>query len=130
MVGDAEKYAAEDEKQRQRVTAKNGLESYVFSVKQTLENQSSASAAAKIDAEDKKKIESKGEECLKWLDANQLAETEEFEAMRKELEAIVNPVFTKLHRGNGKGQNGQNDGDQDRSNYGSNYDGPTVEEVD
>merc|ERR1719245_2459423 len=127
MVGDAEKYAAEDEKQRQRVTAKNGLESYVFSVKQTLEDQSSS---AKIDADDKKKIESKCEECLKWLDANQLAETEEFEAMRKELEAIVNPVFTKLHRGNGNGQNGQNDGNHDRSNYGSNYDGPTVEEVD
>merc|ERR1711951_260540 len=37
MVGEAEKYAAEDEQQRQRVAAKNGLEAYVFSVKQALE---------------------------------------------------------------------------------------------
>jgi len=126
MVGDAEKYAAEDEKQRQRVTAKNGLESYVFSVKQTLEDQSSS---AKIDADDKKKVESKCEECLKWLDANQLAETEEFDAMRKELEAVVNPVFTKLHRGSGDGQNGGND-DNQRGSSGANYGGPTMEEVD
>merc|ERR1719295_1079900 len=100
MVGDAEKYAAEDEKQRQRVTAKNGLESYVFGVKQALED---ANVAAKIDADDKKRVESKCEECLKWLDANQLADTEEFEAMKKELEAVVNPIYTKLHRQSGGG---------------------------
>merc|ERR1719334_2998975 len=104
MVGEAEKYAEEDEKQRERV-------------------------AAKIDADDKKKVETKCEECLKWLDANQLADTEEFDAMRKELEAVVNPVFTKLHRANGDGQNGGND-DHQRGSSGANYGGPTVEEVD
>merc|ERR1711872_699129 len=100
MVGDAEKYAAEDEKQRERVTAKNGLESYVFGVKQALEEPS---IAGKISAEDKKKVESKCDECLKWLDGNQLAETEEFESTRKDLEAIVNPIYTKLHRQGGDG---------------------------
>merc|ERR1719320_520598 len=34
MVNDAEKYKAEDEKQRERVEAKNQLESYAFQVKQ------------------------------------------------------------------------------------------------
>jgi len=132
MVGDAEKYAAEDEQLRQRVTAKNGLESYVFGVKQALEEPS---VAGKIDAEDKKKVEAKCEECLKWLDSNQLAETEEFDAMRKELEAVVNPVYTKLHRGNGGAAgNGSNNagfgGQSCGRESGAGYGGPTVEEVD
>merc|ERR1711951_68515 len=100
MVGEAEKYAAEDDKQRERVAAKNGLESYVFGVKQALEEPA---IAGKIDADDKKKVESKCDECVRWLDANQLAETEELEAMKKELEAIVNPIHTKLHRQGGDG---------------------------
>jgi len=124
MVGDAEKYAAEDEQQRQRVTAKNGLEAYVFSVKQALETPS---IAGKIDAGDKKKVEDKCEACLKWLDANQLAETEEFEAMKKELESVVNPVYTKLHRGSDDHQ--RSTGSCSRES-GAHYAGPTVEEVD
>jgi len=131
MVGDAEKYAAEDEKQRGRVAAKNGLESYVFGVKQALEEPS---IAGKIDADDKKKVESKCEECLKWLDANQLAETEEFDAMKKELEAVVNPIYTKLHRQGGDGGASNNPNGSCGAEYGAgcgaSSGGPTVEEVD
>ena len=124
MVGDAEKYAAEDDKQRQRVVAKNGLESYVFGVKQALEEPA---VSGKINAEDKKKVESKCDECLKWLDANQLAETEEFDAMKKELEAVVNPIYTKLHQQSGNGSEAA--GSCGRES-GAGYGGPTVEEVD
>jgi len=131
MVGDAEKYAAEDEKQRERVAAKNGLESYVFGVKQALEEPS---IAGKIDAEDKKKVESKCDECLKWLDANQLAETEEFEGMKKELEVVVNPIYTKLHRQGGDGAASNNPSGSCGAEYGAGFGagrgGPTVEEVD
>jgi len=135
MVNDAEKYAADDEKQRQRVAAKNGLESYVFGVKQALEEPA---VAGKIDADDKKKVESKCEECLKWLDANQLAETEEFESMKKDLESVVNPIYTKMHQqqsgsGSGGASNGQTGGFGGQScgmESGNGYGGPTVEEVD
>jgi len=118
MVGDAEKYADEDEQQRKKVAAKNGLEAYVFGVKQALEEPS---VVGKIDAEDKKKVEAKCEECLQWLDGNQLADTEEFEAVRKDLESVVNPIYTKLHRQSGEGNDAGSTG---------NYGGPTVEEVD
>merc|ERR1712071_227111 len=37
MVSDAEKYKAEDEKQRDKISAKNGLESYCFNMKTTIE---------------------------------------------------------------------------------------------
>ena len=130
IVGDAEKYAAEDEKQRQRVTAKNGLESYVFGVQQALEEPA---VAEKIEAEDKKKVEAKCEECLKWLDGNQLAEAEEFDATRKDLESVVNPIYTKLHQQGSGGQGGPQTGScggQFGSGFGRGQSGPTVEEVD
>ena len=127
MVGEAEKYAAEDDMQREKVAAKNGLESYVFGVKQALEEPA---LAGKIDAEDKRKVESKCDECLKWLDGNQLAEAEEFESTRKDLEAVVNPIYTKLHRQSGAGGPAEGSTGSCGAQSGGNYGGPTVEEVD
>merc|ERR1712046_40164 len=39
MVNDAEKYKAEDEQQKERIQAKNELESYCFNVKKTIEEE-------------------------------------------------------------------------------------------
>jgi len=39
MVNDAEKYKADDEKAKERVTAKNELESYSYQMKQTIEDE-------------------------------------------------------------------------------------------
>jgi len=38
MVNDAEKYKAEDEKQKDKISAKNSLESYCFNMKSTVED--------------------------------------------------------------------------------------------
>merc|ERR1712077_181046 len=38
MVADAEKFKDEDEKQKDRIAAKNGLESYIFNLKSSLDN--------------------------------------------------------------------------------------------
>jgi molecular chaperone DnaK (HSP70) len=71
MVNDAEKFKAEDEKQKDRISAKNGLESYCFNMKTTIEDEK---VKEKISEEDRKKISDKCDEAIKWLDANQLAE--------------------------------------------------------
>merc|ERR1711909_260523 len=39
MVSDAEQYKAEDEKQKERISAKNSLESYCFNMKSTLDDE-------------------------------------------------------------------------------------------
>merc|ERR1711894_651579 len=39
MVSDAEQYKAEDEKQKERISAKNSLESYCFNMKSTLDEK-------------------------------------------------------------------------------------------
>merc|ERR1712154_328671 len=98
MVNDADKYKAEDEKQKSRISAKNGLESYAFHMKSTVEDEK---LKDKIGADDKKTIVDKCNDVISWLDSNQLAEQEEFEHKQKELEGICNPIITKLYQAAG-----------------------------
>ncbi|GMH81912.1 hypothetical protein TrVE_jg6507 [Triparma verrucosa] len=93
MVEEAEKYKAEDDANRHRVEAKNGLENYSYSMKSTLGDEKVASA---IDPSDKATAEAAIEEAIKWLDANQSAEKEEFEEKQKELEGVCKPIIEKL----------------------------------
>merc|ERR1712214_210267 len=95
MVNDAEKFKDEDNKQKDRISAKNGLESYCFNMKTTIEDEK---VADKISEDDKKKITEKCDEAIKWLDANQLAEVEEFQDKQKEVEGVCNPIITKLYQ--------------------------------
>merc|ERR1711884_674616 len=55
----------------------------------------------KISDEDKKKVRDKADEVISWLDNNQSAEKDEFESMKKELEAICNPIMTKMYQAAG-----------------------------
>merc|ERR1712073_88783 len=82
MVNDAEKFKADDEKQKERISSKNGLESYCFNVKTTIEDEKMKD---KISDDDRKAINDKCDEAIKWLDANQLAEVEEFNEKQKEV---------------------------------------------
>lgn len=72
MVQEAEKYKAEDDVQRDKVAAKNGLESYAFNMKSTVEDEK---LKGKISDEDKQKILDKCNEVISWLDKNQVQET-------------------------------------------------------
>merc|ERR1719245_2893229 len=56
-----------------------------------------------VSAEDKKLINDKCDDCIKWLDANQMAEKDEFEDKQKELEQICNPIIQKLYGGGAPG---------------------------
>ncbi|NCE94172.1 molecular chaperone DnaK, partial [Pseudomonas sp. L13] len=73
MVQEAEKYKSEDDVQREKVSAKNGLESYAFNMKSTVEDEK---LKGKISDEDKQKILDKCNEVISWLDKNQTAEKE------------------------------------------------------
>merc|ERR1711904_74920 len=129
MVSEAEKYAAEDEQKKKKIEAKNGLENYCYSMKNTLQEEK---LQDKFDAGDKDKIESAVQECLDWLERNQMAETEEFEAKQKELEGVVNPIMMKVCQaagGGGMPEGGMPGGGFD-GGAGGNAGGPTVEEVD
>ncbi|XP_077179990.1 heat shock-related 70 kDa protein 2 [Paroedura picta] len=113
MVQEAERYKAEDEANRERVVGKNALESYVYNIKQTVEDEK---LKGKIPDQDKQRILEKCQEVISWLDRNQMAEKEEFEHKQKELEKLCNPIMTKLYQGAGAA--------------GAPGGGPTIEEVD
>jgi len=130
MVNDAEKFKDEDNKQKDRISAKNGLESYCFNMKTTIDDEKMAD---KISADDKKVISDKCDDAIKWLDANQLAEVEEFQEKQKEVEAVCNPIITKLYQsagGAGMPDMGAGGVPGTDAAPGGSSSGPTIEEVD
>ena len=126
MVTDAEKFKADDEKQKERISAKNGLESYCFNMKTTIDDDN---LKDKISDDDKKKIGDKCDEAIKWLDSNQLAEVDEFKDKQREVEAVCNPIITKLYAAAGGMPPGGMPGAGGAPTGGSGA-GPTIEEVD
>jgi heat shock 70kDa protein 1/2/6/8 len=100
MVNEAEKYKDEDEKEKNRITARNSAESYAYSLRNTLNEEG---IKDKIEAGDKQKLESAINEMISWLDSNQTATTEEFEGRQKELEAVASPIMMKIYQQGGAG---------------------------
>merc|ERR1712193_296421 len=129
MVAEAEKYAKEDEAQKSRIEAKNSLESYVFNMKTSVEDDK---VADKLSEEDKKAVLDKCNEAVAWIDANQTAEKDEFEDKKKEVEGVCSPIIQKLYAGAG-GAPGGPGGPGAMPDMGASAgagSGPTVEEVD
>jgi len=133
MVKDAEKYAGEDKQHQERIQSKNSLESYAYSMKQTMDDEK---VKDKIDAADKAKIVAKVDEVIKWLDGNLAAEKEEFEEKKKELEGVCNPIMMKFYQAGGMPGGGMPGGGMDDdvptggAGGGGGGAGPQVEEVD
>mmetsp|Transcript_45331 Transcript_45331/g.84644 ORF Transcript_45331/g.84644 Transcript_45331/m.84644 type:complete len:650 (-) Transcript_45331:210-2159(-) len=133
MVQEAEKYKAEDEEHKKKVDAKNALENYSYNMRNTIQDDK---VGGKLDADDKKKIEEEVEKAIQWLEANQLAEVDEFEDKLKELEGICNPIMAKMYQAGG----GMPGGMPDMSGMGGDAGapppsaggagGPKIEEVD
>jgi len=103
MTADAEKYAKEDEIFKQKVEAKNGLENYCYSMKNTLNDDK---LKDKISEDDKSKATKAIDDALAWLESNQLAEKEEFEHKQKEVESICSPIMQAMYSQGGAGMPG------------------------
>merc|ERR1712212_69857 len=130
MVNDAEKFKQEDEQQKERIQAKNDLESYAFQMKQTVEDDK---VKDKISADEVKAICDACDEAIKWLDNNQTAEKDEFQHQKKELEKVCTPIITKMYQGAGGGMPGgmpDMSGAAGGDSTGASAGGPTIEEVD
>jgi len=130
MVSEAEKHKNDDEQQKERISAKNSLESLAFSMKQTIEDEK---VKSKISDGDRKTISDKCAEVISWLDSNQQAEKEEYEHKQKDLESVCNPIITKMYQGAGGAPGGMPGGFPRGAAGGAPGGaggGPTIEEVD
>ncbi|KAJ0423844.1 heat shock protein [Aspergillus carlsbadensis] len=92
MLADAEKFKAEDEAETARIQAKNGLESYAYSLRSTLNEDK-----LQISDSDKEKVTAKIDEVVSWLDNSQAASKDEYESQQKELEGIANPIISAAY---------------------------------
>ncbi|MCD7446956.1 Luminal-binding protein 5 [Datura stramonium] len=108
MLKEAEEFAEEDRKVREKVDARNKLETYIYKMKNTINDK----LAEKIDSDDKVKIESALKEATEWLDDNQNAEKDDYDEKMKDLEDIVNPVIRQVYE-----KSSGNSGDDDDESY-------------
>ncbi|GAA5820989.1 hypothetical protein JCM10212_006409 [Sporobolomyces blumeae] len=128
MVADAEKYKAEDEEAAARITAKNGLESYSYNLRNSVDGD----LKDKLDASDKEALDKAISETISWLDASAEASKEEYEEKQKELEGVANPIMQKAYAAAGGAPGGMPGagGMPGQGPAAGGDDGPSVEEVD
>ncbi|CAN3476354.1 heat shock protein Ssa1p [Diutina catenulata] len=125
MVSEAEKFKEEDEAEAARVQAKNGLEAYAYSLKNSIND---GEMKDKIGADDKATLEKAIDDVTSWLDTAQSATKDEYADRQKELESVANPIMSKAY-GAGGVPGGMPGGMPGGAPEGS-TDGPSVEEVD
>ena len=98
LVKEAEKFKDEDNKVKERIEAKNTCEQYCYQVKQTIGD---AKLKDKFSEDEKKQLEGKIDEVLKWVNENPAASKEEYDGKVKEIEAIFNPIMQKIYQSMG-----------------------------
>ena len=111
MVREAEEFAEEDKKVKERIDARNGLESYVYNLKNQLEDDDKG-LADKLSPEDKKELQDTIDETLDWMDENPEAEKEDYDERQKEVENIANPIMRNMYAGGAGGD------DEDMGDFG------------
>lgn len=115
MVKEAEEFAEEDKKVKERIDARNSLETYVYNMKNQINDKDKL--ADKLEADEKEKIETATKEALEWLDDNQTAEKEDYEEKLKEVEAVCNPIITAVYQRSGGAPGGGSSEDDDDDSH-------------
>ena len=120
MVDEAEKYKEEDQKNQERIEAKNDLDNYTYRVKGMIDD-----GKIPFTEEEKKQIGDKCNDMISWLDSVGECSKEEYELRKKELEGVVNPIVS-ARAGGGK----SDEGPKKEAYEESDDEGPKIEEVD
>jgi len=103
MVKDAEDNAEKDKAIKERIDARNALDSYLHSMKTTVEGGAAGKGLSdKLDSEEKEQILDAVKDGEEWLRDNLETEAEEVRAKQKEIEAICGPIISK-HYGSASG---------------------------
>ena len=92
MIKEAEKFKEEDKKEGEKVDARNNLESYVYQVKSSIEDDK---LKEKLEERDIKKINKKVDSIIKLLEDGNDYEKEDYESKMKDLERSFNKVVNK-----------------------------------
>merc|ERR1712166_914732 len=110
MVKEAEDYAEEDKAIKERIDSRNGLESYLYNLKNTLDDDEKG-VSDNISAEDKKELQDMIDETLDWMDENPEADKEDYDEKQKEVEQVANPIMRNVYAGGAGGGDDEDAGD-------------------
>jgi len=105
MVREAEEFAEEDKRVKDRIDARNGLESYLYNLKNTLEDDDKG-IADKLSESDRDELDNTVNEALDWLDDNPEEEKEAYDEKQKEVESVANPIMREIYQASGAGGGG------------------------
>ena len=111
MIRDAEKFAEQDKAMKEKVDAKNSLENYLFTMRNTIEDKEKL--GDKLGEEEKEKIKEALQEHQDWYNSNPEAEKEDFEEHLKEIQSVCDPIISKFYQQQGGQGAGGADGDDD-----------------
>merc|ERR1712195_448747 len=116
MIKEAEQFADEDKKVKERVDAKNAFDGYLHSMRGAAEGSGeNKGLSEKLDSDEKEKIMDALKDGQSWLDSNPEAEAEEIKDKHKEIEGICAPIISKYYGagGGGGGEGGEGGGEDE-----------------
>eukprot|EP01006_Ploeotia_vitrea_P043171 TRINITY_DN66697_c7_g4_i1.p1 TRINITY_DN66697_c7_g4~~TRINITY_DN66697_c7_g4_i1.p1 ORF type:complete len:692 (-),score=173.24 TRINITY_DN66697_c7_g4_i1:292-2265(-) len=110
MVREAEEYEEEDKLVREKVEARNGLESLAYNLRNQINDEEKL--GSKLSEDDKQTIDEAVKDAIEWLDENPSADKEDYEEKQKELQNKVNPIISKVYQQAG-GEGGAPGGEEE-----------------
>lgn len=114
MIREAEEFADEDKKVKERVDAKNAFDGYIHSMRSSAEGSgNNKGLSEKISSDEKETILDALKDARSWLDSNPEADVEEIKEKQKEVEGICAPIVSKYYGGGGGGGAGVGDDEED-----------------
>lgn len=127
MVKEAEDFAEDDAHEKAKVEARNGLEAYLYNLKNSIND----TLEGRLSEDDKSELSKAVEDALVWLEDHPAAEKEEYDDKQKEVEQVANPILKRAYESaNTAGGGPATDDDFLGEDLDGVHDGPSVEEVD
>jgi heat shock protein 5 len=109
MIQEAEEFADEDKKQKERIDAKNALDNYLHSMTSAVEQ----GLKDKLDDDEKEEIQTAVADGQSWLAENSDADAEDIKEKQKEIESVCAPIVGKHYGGSGAHHDDDDDDDDD-----------------
>merc|ERR1712023_338299 len=116
MIKEAEEFAEEDKKVRERVDAKNAFDGYLHSMRSAAEGSGdNKGLSEKLDDDEKEQIMEAIKDGQSWLDSNPEADAEEIKEKQKEVEGVCAPIISKYYQAGGGGGGGMDEEDDEEA---------------
>lgn len=123
----SEEMKQHDEKIKQKVEAKNQLESYIYQLRSSIHDPN---ISAKMSNTEKETIKNSCQLVDEWMDENSNATKEELEGKRRELESTCAPIVSRLYQQQQQQPQGTSGASDFSHNHAPTNGKPTFDDID